>query len=129
LIPYVLDAAASAGNRGLEGPTHVDALLLNEDNGFAVIVEAKVISDISFQISFDVLRNQVARTVDVMLERNPNLAHPLNKRKPELTLMLLQTPRLFRDEPHSRLYGHLMTGYRRDSAGTLGRDLDYLGGV
>lgn len=118
LIPYVLDAAARAGNRGFEGATHADAVLLN-------IVEAKVVSDISYQISFDVLRNQLARTVDVMLEPNPRLAHPLNKRNPELTLMLLQTPELFRQHPHSRLYGWLMNAYRTDPTSTLARDLPH----
>jgi hypothetical protein len=129
LIPYVLDAAARGWNRGFEGATHSDVVLLNEDNGFAVIVEAKVVSDISYHISFDLLRNQLARTVDVMLEPNPRLANPLNKRNPELTLTLLQTPELFRQNPHSRLYGWLMTAYRADPMNTLGRDLPHREGT
>jgi len=83
LIPYVLRAASRAGNRDFEGATHVDALLLNASNGFALLVEAKVLSDVSNQVSFDVARNQLARNIDVMLEQNPLLEPPLRDRDPE----------------------------------------------
>src|SRR4051794_16113553 len=56
LIPYVHEAAAGAGER-LEGPTHVDAMLLSEQTGFAVLFEAKVLSDADSKVSFDVMRN------------------------------------------------------------------------
>ena len=56
-IPYVLDSAV--GKKNLEGPTNVDAILLNSKNGFAVIVEAKVLSDISYAITYDTMRNRI----------------------------------------------------------------------
>jgi hypothetical protein len=44
------------GNRDFEGATHVDALLLNASNGFALLVEAKVLSDVSYQVSAEGIR-------------------------------------------------------------------------
>ena len=38
--------------------------------GVAVIFEAKVLSDISAHVTFDLARNQLARSIDVMLEAN-----------------------------------------------------------
>jgi hypothetical protein len=125
LIPYVLRAASRAGNRDFEGATHVDALLLNASNGFAVMVEAKVLSDISYQVSFDVARNQLARNIDVMLEHNPLLEPPLRDRDPEKTLFVLQSPAMFKRNPHVRLYGWLLQDYKNPDA--IARDLPHRG--
>ena len=108
-IPYVLMA-----KKKLEGATNVDAILLNSKNGFAVIIEAKVLSDISYDITSDTMRNQIARNIDVMLEKNDELCFPLNKREPEKTLFLLITPKLFKDNPSSRLYGYKIKEYKTD---------------
>ena len=51
-IPYVFDAALGHGCM-FEGATHADVLLLNETNGFAVLVESKVSSDVSDHISLE----------------------------------------------------------------------------
>lgn len=109
-IPYVLDSAEDKVN--LEGATNVDALLLNSKNGFAVIIEVKVLSDISYEITYDTMRNQIARNIDVMLEENRGLRYPLNKRDPHKTLFLLITPKLFKDNPSSRLYGYKLSEYK-----------------
>jgi hypothetical protein len=128
IIPYVLDASRRRGTDevrgGLEGATHVDAMLLNADNGFAVLFEAKVLSDVSCQVSFDAMRNQIARNIDVMLERNDNLPEPLSLRQPQRTLFALLTPEIFRTHPHSRLYGWLMNEYR-NSPTALARDIPH----
>lgn len=127
IVPYILDAARSAGGgyRGdLEGPTHVDAVLLNRATGFAVFFEAKVLSDISVGVTFDPLRNQLARIVDVMLEPNERMGVPLSYRDPRRTLLVLVTPELFRRAPHARLYGWLMQEYR-SSPSALARDLPH----
>jgi hypothetical protein len=79
-----------------------------------VVFEAKVISDISADVQFDVLRNQIARTIDVMLDPNPHLQPPLSKRHPERTCFVLLTPEIFRKNPESRLYGWLLPAYQRD---------------
>jgi hypothetical protein len=126
LIPYILDSDNRTKN--LEGPTNVDALLINEGNGFAVVIEAKVLSDISYHITYDAMRNQVVRNVDVMLESNPNLCPPLNKRDPEKTLFLLLTPRLFKNNPETRLYGYKLNDYKNDPK-SLQKDLPHRNGV
>lgn len=115
-IPYVRDAAHRPDGslrEHLEGPTHVDALLLNRENGFSVLFEAKVLSDVSCKVEFDCMRNQIARCVDVMLESNSGLAEPLNRRNPDLTLFALVTPGVFKEQRfrHTRLYGGLMDRY------------------
>ena len=122
-VPYVLEAAREHGCR-FEGPTHADVLVLNETNGFGILVESKVNSDLSDHISFDLMRNQLARCVDVSLERATRSKRPLNVRDPEKTVVILQTPELFKKNPHSRLYGSLFHSYRNDSQ-TLARDLPH----
>lgn len=121
-IPYVLGSAH--GKVNLEGATHVDAMILNSVNGFAVIIEAKVLSDISYQITYDAVRNQIARNIDVMLEKNEDLCDPLNQRMPERTLFLLITPRLFRSDPTSRLYGYKFNEYG-SNPDSLAKDLPH----
>lgn len=122
LIPYINNSVGSKEN--LEGPTNVDALLINSTNGFAVLIEAKVLSDISQGVTYDCMRNQIARNVDVMLENNSSLCPPLNKRDPEKTIFLLITPQLFKENPSSRLYGYKYAEYKR-SPEALAKDLPH----
>lgn len=122
MVPYVLDAAARKNARTLEGATHVDAMFLNLTNGFAWLIEAKVLSDISYLVSFDNFRNQIIRNIDVMLENNSSLGAGLEKRDPERSLFGLLTPACFRDLTQSRLYGWLMRDYRSKPS-SLARDL------
>lgn len=124
LIPYVLRAAMREGNRDFEGATHADAMLINASNGFAALIEAKVLSDISCQVSFDVARNQIARTLDVMLDKHPRLEPPLCSRDPEKTLFIFQSPAIFKANPHTRLYGWLLENYRA-APSAICRDLPH----
>jgi hypothetical protein len=119
-IPYVRRAASIQKNH--EGATHVDALLVDPSTGCSVLFEAKVLSDCSAHVSFDAFRNQLIRNVDVMLE--PAGAGPLSGRRPERSAFILVTPRMFRDRPHSRLYGWLMNDYR-SNPGSLQWDLPH----
>lgn len=125
IIPFIL--ASAHEKKTLEGATQVDALILNPDNGFNVLIEAKVLSDISIGITYDVVRNQIARTIDVMLESNEKLCDPLNKRDPDKSLFLLVTPKLFKDNPSSRLYGYKIREYKDKNKGidALKRDLPH----
>src|SRR5262249_28820488 len=75
-IPHLKTLAHGAGGR-LEGATKADAMLLAPGTGVAVIFEAKVLSDISTHVTFDLARNQIARLIDVMLDANPRLRDPL----------------------------------------------------
>jgi hypothetical protein len=132
IVPYVLDAGCRRGTddirEGLEGSTHVDAMLLNDNNGFAILFEAKVLSDISYQVSFDAMRNQLARNIDVMLEQNLTLPVPLSRRDPQRTSFVLLTPEMFREHPHSRLYGWLLQEYRNHPT-ALERDIPHRQGA
>jgi hypothetical protein len=123
-IPYVLHAARSTTARELEGSTHVDAIVVNIDNGFSLHVEAKVLSDISATVTFDVFRNQLVRNIDVMLEAYGKLELPFSRRDPALSLLALLTPRAFRDRPQSRLYGWLYGEYKKTPS-AMGRDLPH----
>ncbi len=124
LIPYVREAADKATR--LEGTTKADAMLLAPDTGVAVIFEAKVLSDVSTNVTFDVARNQLARSIDVMLEPGSGVS-PLGERRPERTSFVLITPDLFRRRETglrgSRLYGWLMDGYTDPSSELLAKHL------
>ena len=128
IIPYILDAAARNNSRTLEGATQVDAILLNVSNGFAWLIEAKVLSDISYSISFDNFRNQIARNIDVMIENTSPPCAGLEKRNPDRSLFALLTPLQFKDNPQSRLYGWLMSEYKSNPQ-SLGRDLKHREGI
>ncbi len=128
LIPYVLTNATHKNGQfktNLEGATNVDALIINATNGFAILIEAKVLSDISSQVSYDIFRNQIIRSIDVMLNPNPNLTHPLEKRIPDNTLFLLVTPLAFKNNPHTRLYGYKYHDYK-NNPDTISKDLTHL---
>jgi hypothetical protein len=114
-IPYLREAARKRGPR-LEGATKVDALLIAPETGFAVLFEAKVLADMSTGIEFDVLRNQMVRNIDVMLDRNERTRPPLNRRDPQATCFVLLTPEIFRTHRESRLYGMVYDRYKKDPA-------------
>ena len=124
-IPFII--ASAHDKKILEGSTQVDALILNPDNGFNILIEAKVLSDISIGVTYDVVRNQIARNIDVMLEKNERLCNPLKKRDPYKSLFLLLTPKLFKDNPTSRLYGYKIREYQDKNKGedALKRDLPH----
>jgi hypothetical protein len=111
LVPYLREAADRPRTR-LEGSTKVDALLIAPQTEFAVVFEAKVLSDISGGVRFDVLRNQIARNIDAMLESNRELKGPRSLRNPARTCFVLITPEIFREHPESRLYGWLLRAYQ-----------------
>jgi hypothetical protein len=127
IVPYLREAGKRRGMR-LEGATKVDAVLLAPDTGFAVLFEAKVLSDVSGGVEFDVLRNQIARNIDVMLEPNPRLMCPLNQRNPDRSCFVLLTPEVFRANRQSRLYGWLYDGYRK-APESLQRQLPHRQGI
>lgn len=124
MIPYVLDAAKRMNARTLEGATHIDAMFLNTKNGFAWLIEAKVLSDVSYLTSFDNFRNQIIRNIDVMLDNTSLPGSGLESRDPEKSLFSLLTPMRFKKYPSSRLYGRLMQEYK-NNPNTLERDLPH----
>ena len=100
-------------------------------SGVAVIFEAKVLSDISTHVTFDPARNQLARSIDVMLEANPTLPAPVSRRKPERTFLVLLTPALMQPGrtgdalSKSRLYGWLMPAYKDPNSSLLRQHLPH----
>jgi hypothetical protein len=132
LIPYLKEQAEKPRAR-LEGATRADAMLLAPQTGTAVIFEAKVLSDISAHVTFDLARNQLARSIDVMLDANPALAAPLSLREPGRTFLVLLTPALTQPGPagdaisKSRLYGWLMPAYQDPGSSLLRQHLPHRG--
>jgi hypothetical protein len=129
LIPYVREAAAAAGAR-TEGSTRVDAMLIAVDSGVAVAFEAKVLSDASSMVTYDVLRNQIARNIDVLLDGNPQLLPPLAQRRPDRSFLVLLTPEVFRgngeeDFNGGRLYSWLIRAYRDPADAMLSKHLPH----
>ena len=126
LIPYIRDAAARNSGRPLEGPSHVDALFVNPLNGFGLLIEAKVLSDIDIIVSFDNQRNQLARNIDLMLERytDGSVGPVIAQRRPERSLLALLTPEVFARNPRTRLYGWLLRDYQENPE-ALARDLPH----
>ena len=122
LVPHLKERARSRSP--LEGRTHVDAVLIDGSTHCAVLFEGKVTSDCSYQVTFDMMRNQLARNIDAMLDPNPQLQPPLNACDPERSAFVLLTPQVFRDNPHTRLYGRLMQEYQ-SSPWALHRDLPH----
>ena len=102
-VPYVMEHGTKADKSfriDLEGATQVDAYIAKAD-GLNILVEAKYLSDISCDVSYDLTRNQIARNIDVMLDCDI-----------EKSLFLLLTPKYFKDQPHTRLYGYKMNNER-----------------
>jgi len=52
-----------------------------------------------------------------MLEKNGKLCDTLKKRDPNKSLFLLLTPKLFKDNPTSRLYGYKIREYQDKNKG------------
>ncbi|MEJ5914469.1 hypothetical protein [Pseudokineococcus sp. 1T1Z-3] len=96
----------------LEGASLVDAVVVSPTTGMAVVVVAEVLADIASSVTYDVVRNELARLVDVTLDAHKGHPQPaLRTRRPDRTCVLLLTPEVFRDDRTSRLYGHLHTAY------------------
>lgn len=126
-IPYILDQSKNKQGdyrSNLEGATNVDAIVINSGNGFSIFIEAKVLSDISYQVSYDSTRNQIIRNIDVMMSPNPELEEPLCNRIPDNTLFLLLTPKMYRDNPTTRLYGYKFNDYKKHPE-SISRDMKH----
>jgi hypothetical protein len=119
---------ATSRGEALEGRTHLDALLICPSSGFAVHIEAKVLSDIDAKTTHDSLRNQLARNLDCLAGPAADGHSVLSARRPDRTFLVMLTPEIFRRNWHSRLYGHLVREYSRDPA-AIQRDLPHLDGI
>ncbi len=116
VMPSMRQALAGRAGVRAEGQTKADAVLISRTTGFAAVFEAKVLSDISTHTTYDARRNQLARNVDVLLDRHPKLTGSLAARDPERSFLFLLTPEQFRSNPETRLYGTLLPRYRAEPA-------------
>ena len=91
--------------------TKVDAVFRNRGTGFSAMFEAKVLSDISCDVTFDPFRNQLARNIDVMLDRDDGFLTA----DPAKRLLCLLTPQVFKDRPSTRYYGLLYHEYKHNA--------------
>jgi hypothetical protein len=127
VIPHVLSGASERGARTLEGATHVDGVFVSKATGFALFIEAKVLSDISYGVTFDAFRNQLVRNLDVLIEPT-TVPDAIAQRDPDATLFALLTPECFRRHWQSRLYGWLFREYTTNP-NAICRDLPHRPGL
>jgi hypothetical protein len=129
-IPYVLEAAEEKNGesyrKNLEKHTNVDAMIINVENGFNIFFEAKVLSDMSYMVSYDDSRNQIARNIDVMLTEHSFSENDIRgKMNPEKSLFVLLVPEKFKGiDKTSRLYNYKMKDYKKNPE-TLCQDLNH----
>jgi hypothetical protein len=104
----------------LEGPTHVDAVIMDgpENKESVHFFEAKFLSDISHDITFAWARNQIARNIDVGLNEVKDVGR---------FYFVLITPRMFKHNYWDRFYGYKMREYMSDPK-SIERDLPHLKG-
>ena len=101
-VKYVREQGRKHVERGrrLEANTHVDAVI--ETKNLLILVEVKFTSDISCETSFNANRNQMARTIDVGIEKA--------KKKGKRLVVLLCSPSEFYHKK-SRLYYYKIQEY------------------
>lgn len=88
----------------LEGYTQVDALL--ETDNLLILIEVKFTADISYCTKFGLMRNQIARIIDVGLDE-------AERRNKKLVVLLSTPTRIFRGL--NRLYYYKMQEYSETS--------------
>lgn len=77
-----------------------------ENNGWVCFIEAKLFSDCSNDTSYDPLRNQITRVIENLL------CSQNNKVLPDKTNFSLLTPRIFKNNSTSKLYGYKYQEYQ-----------------
>jgi len=115
-VEYIIDSGTDKDGhyrKNLEGPSQIDAFIECKSSRLKIIIEAKYLSDISCDVTYDVTRNQIARNIDVMLEQST-----------DMSLFLLITPQYFKERPNTKLYGYKMNDYMNNYL-TLMADLSH----
>jgi hypothetical protein len=81
-----------------------------KEGSWVCFVEAKCLSDCSTTVSYDPLRNQLARVIENLL------CFQAERNFPERIFFTLLTPRLFleKENKNARLYGYKMSEYREN---------------
>lgn len=138
----IRDEKLSKENASLEGSTNLDALISgrNGKHSINVFIESKFLSDISKDITYVPVRNQIARNIDCAIDIVTD--HGRDLRGLENFWFVLLTPGIFRTEKYggsvrsplapftperSRLYCYKMDDYLEPSL--LKRDLPHWDGI
>lgn len=99
-VRYIRSQIEKHRTKQLEGYTHIDFYI--ETSEYIIPIEAKFMSDISYEVKYNPIRNQIARTIDVCLEE-------AKKNNKKVAFMLL-VPKAF-DNP-GRFYHYKMDDYQ-----------------
>jgi hypothetical protein len=78
----------------------------SEKNNMVCFVEGKYFSDCSNKVSYDPFRNQIIRVIENLLCFQGNMMYP------EKLVFTLLTPRKFKENPKTRLYGYKLSEYK-----------------
>lgn len=81
--------------------------------GGVCFVESKLNSDISYRTNASPLRNQLIRVIENLLTFQTS-SLDLTPRYPQRLHFVMMTPKMFKDNPTSRLYGFLLEKYSSD---------------
>lgn len=102
-VKYVREEIERHRKKGLplEGRTHIDFLI--ESDELIIPIEAKFTSDIDIQVTYNCVRNQIARIIDVAIE-----AAKEAKRKKKIIFLLCVPEQLYN---RGRLYFYKMKDY------------------
>ncbi len=99
-VRYIRIQIGKYRTRPVEGYTHIDCYI--ETSDYIIPIEAKFMSDISYEVTYNPVRNQIARTIDVCLEEA--------KKKNKKVAFMLLVPKEF-DNP-GRFYHYKMNDYQ-----------------
>jgi len=99
-VRYIRIQIGKHRTKPVEGHTHIDCYI--ETSDYIIPIEAKFMSDISYEVKYNPKRNQIARTIDVCLEKA--------KKKNKKVAFMLLIPKGF-DNP-SRFYHYKMNDYQ-----------------
>lgn len=120
-VKYVREAGKlKKENARYEGPTQMDAVIEFPLSGNKIFVESKFMSDISYNVRYSPVRNQVARCIEAGLQK---VGYKIKK-----FWFMLISPSIYKNEhPDSRLYSHILREYQ-NSPSKLKHDLPHLDG-
>lgn len=80
----------------------------SQKNSWVCFIEGKYLSDCSTNVSNDPLRNQIVRIIENLL------CFQTNGQFPSKLYFTLLTPRKFKSNPYTRLYGYKMNEYQNN---------------
>lgn len=127
-IRYIVEQAKKRKNwqKSLEGDTQVDVMI--ETYNFLILIEVKFTSDISAYTKFGLIRNQIARLIDVGISKVEKLREKGTQKR--LIVLCCSPSKLF--ESRSRFYYYKIQEYSNPSniqADMPWRTLDEINGA